>query len=221
MNRLRSHRPSPAMVLALLALFVAMGGVGYAALKLPKNSVGSRQLRANAVTSSKVKDASLRGPDFGGGQVPPGPAGKQGERGPNGVRGLGGDDGPRGPGPPSFDGAFARDGAFHNVATINGVSVSVRCDPAADPGDHIELFVGATGPDPGFHGWGTRWTGSALQRVGAGSGYMSVDGVTVAELNVVAQATASGGKYTAFYVNGIAMPGTCNYHAVIFPPAGQ
>jgi hypothetical protein len=207
------------MVLALLALFVAMGGVGYAALKLPKNSVGSKQLRANAVTSAKVKDASLRGPDFGGGQVPAGPEGRQGERGLKGENGLGGNEGPRGPGPPSFDGAFARDGAFHNIATINGVSASMRCDPAADPGDHIELFVGPTGPDPGFHGWGTRWNGSALQRAGADTGYMSVDGATVAELNVVAQATASNGKYTAFYVNGIAT-GVCNYHAVILPPSG-
>jgi hypothetical protein len=50
---------------------------------------------------------------------------------------------------------------------------------------------------------------------------MSVDGATVVELDVVAKASGSGGKYTAFYVNGISTPGLCNYHVVIYPPAGS
>jgi hypothetical protein len=49
---------------ALLALFVALGGTSYAAMKLPKNSVGSRQLKKNAVTASKVKNGSLKSSDF-------------------------------------------------------------------------------------------------------------------------------------------------------------
>jgi hypothetical protein len=74
MKRLRLTRPSPALVIALVALFVALGGTGYAALKLPKNSVGTKQLKknavtgskikANAVTSSKVKNGSLTGADI-------------------------------------------------------------------------------------------------------------------------------------------------------------
>src|SRR4051794_30824494 len=48
----RLRLPSPAMSVALLALFVAMGGAGYAALKLPRNSVGTAQLKANAVTGA-------------------------------------------------------------------------------------------------------------------------------------------------------------------------
>jgi hypothetical protein len=68
MRRLRPSRPSPAMVVALLALFVAMGGVGYAALKLPKNSVGTRQIKKNAVTSAKVKNGSLTVNDVKSGQ---------------------------------------------------------------------------------------------------------------------------------------------------------
>ena len=40
MARLKLHPPSPALAVALLALFVALGGTGYAALKLPNNSVG-------------------------------------------------------------------------------------------------------------------------------------------------------------------------------------
>jgi hypothetical protein len=50
--------------LALLALFIALGGVSYAAVKLPANSVGTSQLKNNAVLGSKVKDASLTGADI-------------------------------------------------------------------------------------------------------------------------------------------------------------
>jgi hypothetical protein len=41
-------------ILALLALFVALGGSSYAALSLPAGSVGTRQLRNGAVTSRKL-----------------------------------------------------------------------------------------------------------------------------------------------------------------------
>jgi hypothetical protein len=74
MNWLKPRRPSPALVISLIALFVALGGTGYAALSLPKNSVGTKQLKKNAVTgskikknavtSSKVKNHSLTGADI-------------------------------------------------------------------------------------------------------------------------------------------------------------
>ena len=47
--RLKRFRPSPATVIASFALMVALSGVGYAAVVLPANSVGTRQLRNNAV----------------------------------------------------------------------------------------------------------------------------------------------------------------------------
>lgn len=68
--------------LALVALFVALGGVSYAATQLPKNSVGTKQLKPNAIVSSKVKNGSLRRSDFGAGQLPAGPRGATGPSGP-------------------------------------------------------------------------------------------------------------------------------------------
>src|SRR5512145_3322436 len=59
MSRLWKYRPSPAMVVALLALFVAMGGTGYAVTKLPKRSVGPAQLRKNAVRAQHIKAGSI------------------------------------------------------------------------------------------------------------------------------------------------------------------
>jgi len=50
-------RLSPAMFIACLALTVALGGVSYAAVSLPKNSV----------TSKQVKDGSLRKRDLASG----------------------------------------------------------------------------------------------------------------------------------------------------------
>ena len=57
-------RPSPSAVIAFIALVVALGGTSYAAFKLPKNSVGNKQLKANAVTSSKVRNHTLKVDDL-------------------------------------------------------------------------------------------------------------------------------------------------------------
>jgi hypothetical protein len=98
MNAIRRWAPSPAMIVACLALVVALGGVSYAATVLPKNSVGATQLkkkavttsklRANAVGSAKVKDGSLLAADFKAGQLPAGPRGAQGPKGVPGLSGL-------------------------------------------------------------------------------------------------------------------------------------
>ena len=59
------------MVIACLALGVALSGTSYAKiLALPVNSVGTPQLKANAVTSAKVKNHSLLAVDFKPGQLP-------------------------------------------------------------------------------------------------------------------------------------------------------
>lgn len=78
---------SPALVISVIALFVALGGSSYAALKLPKNSVGEKQIRKSAVTSVKVKDGSLLATDFRNGQLPRGEKGEPGATGATGARG--------------------------------------------------------------------------------------------------------------------------------------
>ena len=57
----RLHRPSPALVVACIALFVALSGFGYAAIKLPRNSVGTKQLRNGAVTGKKIAKNAVSG----------------------------------------------------------------------------------------------------------------------------------------------------------------
>ena len=63
MKHLIRLRPSPAMVVACLALGLALGGTSYAAIKLPKNSVGTKQLKKNAVTGPKIKNNAVTGAD--------------------------------------------------------------------------------------------------------------------------------------------------------------
>src|SRR5262249_24703864 len=60
MKAIRS-RLSYANVVATLALVLALGGVSWAATKLPKNSVGTKQIKNNAVTGAKVKKHTLTG----------------------------------------------------------------------------------------------------------------------------------------------------------------
>jgi hypothetical protein len=47
------------MVISLVALFVSLGGVGYAATQLPNGSVGTAQLKNSAVTNSKIKNGAV------------------------------------------------------------------------------------------------------------------------------------------------------------------
>ena len=86
--RIPLRRPSPALVISCVALTLALGGTSYATVQaLPKNSVGTTQLKNSAVISAKVKDRSLKRVDFAAGQLPAGPAGPAGPRGRQGRRG--------------------------------------------------------------------------------------------------------------------------------------
>jgi hypothetical protein len=59
MCRSRLGHPSPALIVSTIALIVAMGGTSYAAFSLPKNSVGTKQLKNGAVTGAKIKRGSV------------------------------------------------------------------------------------------------------------------------------------------------------------------
>jgi hypothetical protein len=116
------RHPSPALVISIIALIVALGGTGYAALKLPKNSVGSKQIKKNAVGASKVKNGSLLSEDFQAGQLPAGAQGPIGPIGPNGDKGDKGDQGDAGaPGTARAFAVIAPDGTVNNVTTSKGI----------------------------------------------------------------------------------------------------
>jgi hypothetical protein len=123
MNTIAKRLPSPAMLVACVALVVALGGVSYAASVLPKNSVGTAQLqkkavtggklKKNAVTTPQVKDGTLLAADFKAGQLPAGSQGPKGDTGPTGPKGDKGDPGAthvverHGSGPAAGPGAYS------------------------------------------------------------------------------------------------------------------
>jgi hypothetical protein len=106
MKFIRHHLPSPALLVACVALLAALGGVSYAAGVLPKDSVGTVQLKKkavtgaklgkSAVTGAKVKNGTLMAADFKAGQLPAGPQGPKGDPGIQGPKGDPGVTGPKG-----------------------------------------------------------------------------------------------------------------------------
>jgi hypothetical protein len=82
------RRPSPALIVAFLALSVALGGVAWAGQQLPRDSVGPAQIRDGAVRTQQVRDRSLLREDFRPGQLPRGARGARGSRGPRGRAGA-------------------------------------------------------------------------------------------------------------------------------------
>ena len=102
MPRPHLRRPSPALVVACLALFISLTGTGIAtiAATAPRASVNTAALRngavtnvklaGNSVTGAKVLNASLRRADFAPGQLPAGARGPAGPAGPAGAAGAAG-----------------------------------------------------------------------------------------------------------------------------------
>ncbi|MDQ6822022.1 MAG: hypothetical protein M3076_17055 [Actinomycetota bacterium] len=97
LRRLRRHA-SYANVASTLALFIALGGVSYAAIRLPAGSVGTAQIRSHAVTLREIATGAQRAL-----------RGKTGPRGPQGTAGT-----PGTPGTARAYGEVSGSGALSN-----------------------------------------------------------------------------------------------------------
>lgn len=100
------HRPSPALAVALLALFMALGGTGYAATQSQPENVSAKAAK------KKKKKKVARGPA--------GPRGPVGSTGPAGALGPTGPAGPKGPAGPAGPGSTG-----YSTATSAATPVSI------------------------------------------------------------------------------------------------
>jgi hypothetical protein len=160
------------IVLSATALVIAVLGstpVGEAAKRLvvPRNSVGTLQLRNNAVTAAKVKNFSLVRADFRPGQLPFGRQGPAGPRGAAGAPGLTGPAGPAGPaGPPGLSGLQPVS------ATTASNSTATKTQTATCPSDKQAIGGGAAisptnaaevAVTSSYLGNNTTWTAAAAE----------------------------------------------------------
>jgi hypothetical protein len=169
-----TRRLTYANVMATVAVFVALGGTGYAAITLPKNSVKSKQIKngqvkgadlaANAVTTKKVKDGTLLAADFKAGQLPAGAPGQPGAKGDTGAKGDKGDQGDKG--------AKGDTGTFGSVTTYSFTAASDLADGAkmsydvSCPADQTAIGGGGRGDD--FNSEETEVTSSRPETAGGG-----------------------------------------------------
>ncbi len=87
--------PSPALVVATIAVVLSCTGVGYAAAKIT-----SGQIQDNTIQSRDIRDGSITPRDLADTAKTPGPSGAtgpKGDTGPTGATGPKGDTGPTGP----------------------------------------------------------------------------------------------------------------------------
>jgi hypothetical protein len=68
-GRFKGARPSPALVISLVALFVSLGGVGFAAVTITgknvkNSSLTGKDVKNSSLTGSDVKNSSLTGSDI-------------------------------------------------------------------------------------------------------------------------------------------------------------
>ena len=125
-----------ANAIAYAALFVALGGTSYAAVKLPAGSVGTKELRSDsvtksrihrdAVTSLRVLDHTLKAVDFAPGQLKAG-QGRPGAQGRSGRQGAKGETDRRWASPGSTQAAAASlDPSPGDAAATKTVTLTTR-----------------------------------------------------------------------------------------------
>jgi hypothetical protein len=188
--------------LALLALFVALGGTSVAAgnALLPRNSVGNAQLKNGAVTKTKIAKKTrlalrgnrglrgLRGPAGAGGLI--GPQGLQGIQGPPGLQGL------QGPGAISFSTTVPQDANPHTLKTIAGVEVNVTCSAGA-----TQLEIAAPGLTNTLDLSGTLnfdTTTNPIRSQGAPHYFIAQASPASLEMDLIARNTAVGQAFSRF-----------------------
>jgi hypothetical protein len=152
MRSINKFRPSPALIVALVALMTGLGGTAIA-----RTLITGKDIAKDAITSRHVKDGSLQysdlAPSMRQAMAPkPGPQGPAGPQGPRGQAGLQGPQGqPGGRGPAGQDGWSCKDASGNVKSECTGGSAqqtqqsgqtllaTVNADGTLDHGKGVKL----------------------------------------------------------------------------------
>jgi hypothetical protein len=193
---------TPSGILSVVAVFIALGGTSYAAFSLPRASVGQRELKRDAVSSTRIADRSVKRRDLApdalaaGGQA--GPAGPKGDAGPQGPKGPKGDTGPQGPPGP----AGAGGGALQSGQAFGTVTSSTACVRE----EIVTETVVLTKPSRVFLSFSTNVLDhGSPDRYWATVTLVQQDGGNSAVLPLIYEAEARAGVYQAMGASGFAV----------------
>lgn len=190
--RVREHLTF-ANVVACIALFVSLGGVGYAAISLPKNSVGPSQLKRGAVTPAKLSPATRRMLVAPAVAAPVGPAGLPGSVGAQGPQGA---VGPQGPGAISFEAPVSN--VPGPIRTFNGVNVYGSCSASSGSLGLLPQPQAATLDASGFATIGG--TFFLIKETSAGGNSFN-SGTSAVVIDAIARNAPNGPAFTHFDIS--------------------
>jgi hypothetical protein len=182
-----------ANVVAVIALFIALGGAGYAAFKLPKNSVGPKQIRNGAVSEAKLS-ASAKAT----------------------LKGAKGDQGPAGPGATWFTTTLNQGTNLTPIATApNGITVSGSC--LSGPTVGLKIATSNGGNNIQVSGTENSNVSVSAADVDNVSGAIQTAGTSSADFDVVAR-DKTVGPFARLDIHGH-FGSPCTYWGMITPSA--
>jgi hypothetical protein len=188
-----------ANAMSLVAVFIALGGVGYAAFKLPKNSVGPKQIRNGAVSEAKLSASAKAA-----------------------LKGAKGDQGPPGPGATSFATTLNVGTANAVIATAATSGITVRA--SCNSGPQVVLRIETSNLTNNIQVSGTENQGTLTtipQDADNSPAAVQVADATVVDFDVLAR-DKTVGQFARLDVHGrVGSPASspCNFWGMITPSA--